>query len=182
MSDTSHVFDGSFNWLSDLPYRERGPAILAALTPYRVSPIPTAIAFHYAELEDLPGQAFPDIKDKTERSKQYFEQYLPEVLSLDRRRLSELRTVAKTVIDYSSDLSKAGVNLFDADIIEKLLSLPKAIKRYGRVEQVFLNFAYMTSRAFANYADGKISGCLHTTNQFKEYIDECNRIESLLSF
>lgn len=182
MPYNSQVFDGGFDWVSDLPYRERLPAILAALTPYRVSPIPTAIAFHYAEIEDLPGQAFPDIKDKAERSKRYFEQYLPEVLSLERRRLSELRIVAKTVIDYSSDLTSAGVNLFDADIIEKLLTLPKVIKRYGRVECVFLSFANMTSRAFANYADGNSSGCLCSTNQFEEYINEWNRIESLLSF
>lgn len=175
------VFDADFSWLERLPYRERIPGVLAILEKYKTSPMVLAITLHFTDIDDLAREEYPELTSLSERRNRFLTVFMPKKTSWDRRRISEYRIAGDMAVKYAAKLQEAGADIFQDEILTKLLLLPKAIEKYADESQVLRNLVSMSCRAFERYAQGDSESVSTVTFPFKEYIDACEQQESLLS-
>jgi hypothetical protein len=165
------ILDVDLNWLGGLQINERVPALQGILDIYKESPIKSALLTHLGYIDNAPSTIFPEIKDPKECRRRFFETYLPERIRKDRRRISEYRIAGDAAVMYAVQIAAAGVDLFQDEIVTKLIDLPKAVKFYKGDPEVFKNFGSMRSaEEFSAYARGIIVAKSATISPFERYL------------
>ena len=175
------LLDSDFRWVEKLPYRDRVPAILSTIELHKTTPVYFAIGLHFAEVDDLARLKYPELASKSERQKLFLTEFLPRHVVWDRRRVSDYRIAGGAAVKYSSELDQAGVDIFQDEILTKLIELPRAIDQHTYKPEVFKYFAAMSSRIFKKYAAGEITTWHACNSVFEEYLNEYERQQSLLS-
>jgi hypothetical protein len=166
------ILDVNLKWLGKLQIRDRVPALQGILDIYKDSPIKKALFTHLAYIDDAPSTIFPEIKDPKECRRRFFETYLPERIRKDRRRISEYRIAGDAAVMYAAQITAAGIDLFQDEIVTKLIDLPKAVKLYKGDPEVFKNFGSMKSaKNFNAYARGLIAAKSATLSPFERYLN-----------
>jgi hypothetical protein len=175
------LLDSDFLWVEKLPYRDRVPAILSTIERHKTTPVYFAIGLHFAEIDDLARLKYPELTNKSERQKLFLTEFMPRHVVRDRRRLSDYRIAGGAAVKYSSELDQVGVDIFQDEILTKLIELPRAIEQHGYKSEVFKKFAVMKSRVFKKYAAGEIATWPTSNSTIEEYLNEYLRQQSLLS-
>lgn len=182
IKDYKKVFDGDFSWMEGLPAREKIPCLLVATERHKTSPVFHAVLLYYEEVDDLSRLKYPELSDPAERKRRFFDEFMPKRVARSRQRLSEYRKVGAITVQYHSELVHAGIDIFRDDIFSNLLKLPDALKTHAHAKkQVFKNVVFMKARVFSKYAEGTLPERHGTLSTFEEYLNEYERLKSLLS-
>jgi len=172
------ILDVDVSWLGALQFQDRIPALAGILGQYRTTPIFIALCAHLAREDDIPGKLFPEQSDK---GKAFFEAYLPDRIRLDRRRLSDYRIGGAAAVQFRVELDAAGVDLFQDQIITKLIDLPKAVKLYGNKPEVFRSFVAMSASDFSQYSRGVATEVTSQESPLERYLNVYEHQRSVLS-
>jgi hypothetical protein len=148
------ILDVDLNWLGRLQFNERVPALQGILDNFEESPIKIALLTHLGYIDDAPSTIFPEIKDPKECRRRFIEEYVPERIHKDRRRISEYRIAGDAAVIFAVQIKTAGIDLFQDEIVTKLIDLPKAVKFYKGSPEVFINLGLMSAKIFHDYACG----------------------------
>lgn len=175
------VLDVDLGWLGRLQFEDRPKAMQGILDRYRRCEVVDALHAYLADIEDVTIQCFPEIKDQKERKKRYFEIHLPERIARQRQRLSEYRMAGRNAITYAEDIAAVGIDLFQDEIITKLIDLGYALKHHDNKPEVFNNLKVMGCATFHLYSRGKPYQLKTDSDPLRRYLDAYEHQRSVLS-
>lgn len=165
------ILDVDLKWLGQLSIADRVPALQGILDNYKESPIKIALITHFAYIDDVPSTIFPEINDPKECRRRFIETYLPERIRKKRQRISEYRIAGDAAVMFASQITAAGIDLFQDEIVTKLISLPDAFKLYKGDPEVFKNLGSMSAKIFHAYSRGLTDKKSVPLGSFERYLN-----------
>ena len=168
------LLDLDFNPLRDSNEADKIGILERLLEKYKMSKIHTALAIYICEKDKIYLQAYPgDSSSPTALRRKYFKERFSRIMpSLKKQTISDYRRAGKAAYNHAIGLDAAGVDIFEEDIIKKLLLLPMALQTYASADtEVYRNFAKMNKQAFEPYEHGKGSAQLNSKTALERYVE-----------
>jgi hypothetical protein len=150
----------------------------------RISKLRVAYAIYLCEKKELYLQAYPDSKfGKIYLRGMYLNDRIPELLSLDRRTISDYRIVGKFIEENMETLLLYDKNFFEQNLLKNFLMAAIAVKRGFDVMEVILNLFTLKKENFALFVKGKeFNLSAQPKSKIERYIDVYERQRVFFGF